>query len=107
MTVNPLPTRALGRGDHALTVSAIGLGCMTMAGSYGARDDAEAVATLDRAIELGVTLFDTADVYGDNENERFVGAALRSRRDDLVIATKFGLGRDEIGTMTVDGTPDY
>ena len=101
------PTRTLGTGDHALDVSAIGLGCMTMAGSYGARDDAEALATLDRAIELGVTLFDTADVYGDNENERFVGAALRSRRDDVVVATKFGLGRDEIGTMAVNGRPEY
>jgi aryl-alcohol dehydrogenase-like predicted oxidoreductase len=107
MTAEPLPTRTLGRGDHALTVSAIGLGCMTMAGSYGARDDAEAVATLHRAIDLGVTLFDTADVYGDNENERFVGAVLRERRDEVVIATKFGLGKDEIGTPSINGSPDY
>jgi aryl-alcohol dehydrogenase-like predicted oxidoreductase len=107
MTVSQLPARTLGRGDHALSVSAIGLGCMTMAGTYGARDDAEALATLDRAIELGVTLFDTADVYGDNENERFVGETLRRRRDDVVIATKFGIARDEIGTTVVDGSPDY
>jgi len=107
MTADPLPTRTLGRGDHALTVSAIGLGCMTMAGSYGVRDDAEAVATLQRAIDLGVTLFDTADVYGDNENERFVGAVLRERRDEVVIATKFGLGKDEIGTPSINGSPDY
>ena len=103
MTANPLPTRTLGRGDHALTVSALGLGCMTMAGNYGAGDDAEAVATLDTAIELGVTFFDTADVYGDNDNERFVGTALRSRRDDVVIATKFGIGQDDLGTATVNG----
>ena len=107
MTADPLPIRTLGRGDHALDVSALGLGCMTMAGSYGIRDDAEAVATLDRAIELGVTLFDTADVYGDNENERFVGDVLRNRRDEVVIATKFGLGKDEVGTPSINGSPEY
>jgi aryl-alcohol dehydrogenase-like predicted oxidoreductase len=103
----PIPTRTLGTGDHALTVSALGLGCMTMAGNYGASDDAEAVATITLAIELGVTFLDTADVYGDNANERFLGAALRGRRDDVVIATKFGISNDELGIATVNGRPDY
>ena len=102
-----IPTRSLGRGDHSVTVGAIGLGCMTMSGSYGAGDEAEARAAIDRAIDLGVTLFDTADVYGDTDNERLVGRALRARRDDIVIATKFALGRDASGGTTVSGTPDY
>ena len=102
-----IATRSLGRGDHSVTVGAIGLGCMTMSGSYGAGDEAEARAAIDRAIDLGVTLFDTADVYGDTDNERLVGRALRARRDDVVIATKFALGRDASGGTTVTGTPDY
>ena len=80
---------------------------MTMAGNYGTSDDAEAVATIEMAIELGVTFFDTADVYGETANERFVGTALRSRRDDIIIATKFGIGQDDLGAATVNGRPDY
>ena len=87
----PLPVRALG--TQGLTVSSLGLGCMSMSASYGRpdeRDDAESVATIQRAIDLGVTLFDTAEVYGPRTNEELLGRALKGRRDDVVIATKFG-----------------
>ncbi len=83
-----LPLRALGR--QGLTVSAIGLGCMGMSQSYGAFDDAESIATLHRALELGVTFLDTAEVYGPYTNEELLGRALKGRRDKAVIATKFG-----------------
>ncbi|MFI5256739.1 MAG: aldo/keto reductase [Gemmatimonadales bacterium] len=84
-------TRPLG--TQGLVVSALGLGCMSMSASYGAaedRDDAESIATIHRAIELGVTLFDTAEVYGPHTNEELVGRALTGRRDKVLIATKFG-----------------
>ncbi|HEX5436787.1 MAG TPA: aldo/keto reductase [Gemmatimonadaceae bacterium] len=87
----PLPSRALG--TQGLTVSALGLGCMTMSASYGTpeeRDEAESVATIHRAIELGVTLFDTAEVYGPYTNEELLGRALKGRRNEVLIATKFG-----------------
>src|SRR5438093_2892940 len=77
-------------GSSGLTVSAIGLGCMGMSRTPGA-DDAEAIGTLHRALDLGITLVDTADVYGKGSNERLVGAAIRERRADVVVATKFGL----------------
>ena len=83
-----LPKRKLGR--QGLEVSAIGLGCMGMSQSYGSADKAESLATIHRAIELGVTLFDTAEVYGPFRNEELVGRALRARRRDVVVATKFG-----------------
>ncbi|MEV5482191.1 MULTISPECIES: aldo/keto reductase [Streptomyces] len=85
-------------GTHGPSVSALGLGCMGMSTSYGVPDDAESVRTLDRAVELGVTLLDTADAYGRGANEEFLGRWLRSRtaaqRDGLVVATKFGLRHD-------------
>jgi aryl-alcohol dehydrogenase-like predicted oxidoreductase len=86
-----LPTRTLG--NEGLTVSALGLGCMGMSQSYGSpeeRDERESIATIHRAIELGVTFFDTAEVYGPYTNEELLGRALRGRREGLVIATKFG-----------------
>jgi len=99
--------RTLGR--QGLTVSAQGLGCMGMSAFYGAFDDAESTATLHRALDLGITFFDTADVYGPHTNERLVGAALRARRGDVQLATKFGneLGPDGSRTGKVNGRPDY
>ncbi|MDR6144823.1 aryl-alcohol dehydrogenase-like predicted oxidoreductase [Sphingomonas sp. SORGH_AS870] len=90
-------------------VSALGLGCMPMAGvgrnMYGEADEAESIATIHRAIELGVTLFDTAEIYGPLVNEELVGRAIRGQRDAVVIATKFGFRYDENGMTGVDSTP--
>ncbi len=90
-----------------LEVSAIGLGCMGMTPIYGEPDEAEAVATIHRAIELGVDLIDTADVYGSGKNEELVGRAIRDRRDRVVLATKFGNIRGPDGKPGVNGRPDY
>ncbi len=89
--------RTLGTGTAALEVSAEGLGCMGMSEFYGTADEGEAVATIHRAVELGVTFFDTADMYGPFTNERLVGKALAPHRDRVVIATKFGNHRAENG----------
>jgi aryl-alcohol dehydrogenase-like predicted oxidoreductase len=78
-------------GQQGLTVSALGLGCMGMSQAYGVGDDAESTATVHRALELGVTLLDTADVYGPYTNEQLLGRAIADRRDRVVLATKFGL----------------
>ena len=100
-----LPQRKLG--TQGLEVSAIGLGCMGMSQSYGTPDDAESIATVHRAIELGVTFFDTAEVYGPYTNEELLGRAIKGRRNGLVIATKFGF-RIEDGKMTgVNSRPDH
>ncbi|HET8990122.1 MAG TPA: aldo/keto reductase [Acidimicrobiales bacterium] len=97
--------RTLGRG---LEVSAQGLGCMGMSEFYGPGDEAESIATIHEAIDLGVTFFDTADMYGPFTNERLVGRALAGRRDEVVLATKFGNQRAEDGTyLRVNGTPEY
>src|ERR671939_450523 len=89
-----LGARVLGTGDAALPVSALGLGCMGMSEFYGTADDSEATATIHRALDLGVTLLDTADMYGPFTNEELVGKAIRGRRDKVVLATKFGFVRD-------------
>ncbi|MGW4641575.1 aldo/keto reductase [Sphaerisporangium sp. NPDC004334] len=97
--------RTLGR---SLTVSALGLGCMGMSEFYGQGDDGESTATLHRALDLGVTFLDTADIYGPFTNERLVGAAIAGRRDQVVLATKFGIERRPDGTRVgVNGHPDY
>ncbi len=97
--------RKLGQG---LEVSALGLGCMGMSDFYGGRDEGEAVATIRRALELGVTLLDTADMYGSGSNEELVGRAIAGRRDGVIIATKFGNVRNPDGSFKgVNGKPDY
>jgi aryl-alcohol dehydrogenase-like predicted oxidoreductase len=97
-------TRTLGQG---LTVPEVGLGCMGMSQSYGTPDDEESVATIHRALDIGVTFLDTADAYGPFTNERLVGGALKGRRDEVVLATKFGNQRRPDGSRTVNGHPDY
>jgi aryl-alcohol dehydrogenase-like predicted oxidoreductase len=101
-----METRTLG--SQGLRTSAQGLGCMGMSEFYGPQDDSEAIATIHRAIELGVTFFDTADMYGPFTNERLVGRALAGRRDQVVIATKFGNERREDGSWVgTNGRPEY
>lgn len=95
-------------GNQGLTVSEIGLGCMGMSEFYGASDDRESIATIHRALDLGVTLLDTADMYGPFTNERLVGEAIRDRRDRVIIATKFANMRGEDGSfLGVNGKPEY
>ena len=94
-------------GPSGLTVSAIGLGCMGMSGHYGSADESESIRTIHRALELGVTLLDTANVYGNGGNELLVGRALQGRRDQAVVATKFGIVQGPDGPRGFCGRPDY
>jgi len=102
-----MDTRRLGQ--QGLTVSALGLGCMGMSAFYGAFDDTESTATLERALELGAGFWDSADAYGPHTNERLLSGLLAARRDEITIATKFGneLGPDGVRTGKVNGRPDY
>lgn len=96
-------------GNQGLAVSSIGLGCMGMSDFYGSFDDEESSATIDRALDLGVTLLDTSDMYGPHTNEELVGDAIRGRRDKVVVATKFGIVRapGDKSFVGINGRPDY
>ena len=106
---NEVPRRQLGRGGPS--VSAIGLGCMGMSDFYGPADEAKSIETMHRALDLGVNFFDTADIYGPFTNEALVGRAIRDRREQVVLATKFGNVRTADGKtapwLGINGKPEY
>ena len=94
-------------GNSSIEISAIGLGCMTMTGLYGAAEDAESIATIHRAVDAGLDFIDTSDAYGNGSNEELVGRAVAGQRDKVVLATKFGNVRKPDGKPGADGRPDY
>src|SRR5678816_3113628 len=96
-------------GSHGLAVSAIGLGCMGMSEFYGPSNEQESIATIHRALDIGITMLDTADMYGIGENEKLVGRAIAGRRKEVVLATKFGNVRDpaDPSKFSLSGRPEY
>jgi aryl-alcohol dehydrogenase-like predicted oxidoreductase len=94
-------------GHSSLSVSALGLGCMSMSGTYGKSDDAQSIEVVHRALDLGVNLLDSSDMYGFGHNEELLGRAVRGRRDQAVLTTKFGQVRTPEGRATVNGRPEY
>jgi aryl-alcohol dehydrogenase-like predicted oxidoreductase len=94
-------------GKSALAVSAIGLGCMSMSNVYGKGDDAESIAVIHRALDLGVNFLDSSDLYGWGQGEELLSRALKGKRDQVVLATKFGNMRKPDGTAGVNGRPEY
>ena len=94
-------------GHSSLSVPALGLGCMSMSGTYGKHDDAQSIGVVHRALDLGVNLLDSSDMYGFGHNEELLGRAIRGRRNQVVMATKFGQVRTPEGRATVNGRPDY
>jgi aryl-alcohol dehydrogenase-like predicted oxidoreductase len=107
LTASAIPRRRLGASG--LSVSAIGLGCMGMSEFYGPSDEAESLAVLNRALDIGVNFLDTADMYGSGENERLLSKVLSTRRDEVVLATKFGFMRDPANPTArpINGRPEY
>jgi len=105
VTKEDFPKRRLG--SQGLVVSAIGLGCMGMSQAYGSADETESLATIDRALELGICFLDTANAYGEGHNEKLLGRALEGRRDRVVLATKFGVLRDGAMAGGISGRPEY
>ncbi len=103
-----MKTRTLGSGSHQLAVSELGLGCMGMSEFYGATDDAESIRVIEHALDAGCLFLDTADMYGPFTNERLVGRAIAGRRDEIVLATKFGNQRNPDGSrLGINGKPEY
>src|ERR1700716_1330293 len=94
-------------GHSSLSVPALGLGCMSMSGTYGKHDDAQSIGVVHRALDLGVNLLDSSDMYGFGHNEELLGRAIRGRRNQVVMATKFGQVRTPRGRAPVTGRPDY
>ena len=94
-------------GHSSLSVPALGLGCMSMSGTYGKHDDAQSIDVIHHALDLGVNFLDSSDMYGFGHNEELLGRAIRGKRNQFVVTTKFGQVRTPEGRMTVNGRPDY